>query len=202
MNERGLKQAIAEIRMPEEMRKRILRKCRCANATARRSMPRTVLIAATLMLSAAVVLAAGTGGMFEDVKNWQGAVVGTRYVQASDEIFVQAEPAVTDGESWKMKVNVGFALPEEFPYRAIEALDIGTISVLDAQERTVACTVVEQAESAAISDGKAQFELRLEGTPLTSGSSYVLQIESFYGLSKADQPLEITGKWRAEFSVE
>ena len=43
-------------------------------------------------------------------------------------------------------------------------------------------------------------DLPIKDAKLNTNESYLLVIDTIYGLSKADQPLKITGNWKCEFT--
>ena len=147
-------------------------------------------LAACLFLSVTALAAAGVSkGFFRDITNWQGAVVGTSYEQATDEIDVNV--AVNDKE---LTVMATFADPQIFPYREVEKLGIAAYCIVDSNGKTVS---EGAAASAEVVNGHAAVSIRLED--LDSGS-YRLMIRAFVGEKKAEQPLNINGNWECEFS--
>ena len=99
----NLKSAAQEITMPEEMKRRIAHNCkqiettmeehnmnnRKNNSFFKKPVAVFAVLAVCLSLSVTALAAAGTlKGFFRDITNWRGAVVGTSYEQATDEIVV------------------------------------------------------------------------------------------------------------------
>lgn len=147
-----------------------------------------VLIAAALIttLCCATALAAVSGGWFADVKNGFGAVTGTEYHNATEEITVTA-----DAESGLLTVHVTFVSPDEFPYRELETLRIN--------EYTVADRSGTKTDAVPIVNGSAQLTVPVNDLP---AGEYTLHITSFLGEKKAEQPLPIYGDWEYTFIVE
>lgn len=148
----------------------------------------SVLLAAVLItaLCCATALAATGGGWFADVKNGFGAITGTEYHNATEEISVTAE-----ADNGLLTVHVTFLVPDQFPYREIETLRIGEFTIGDLHgSHTDAIPIV---------NGSAQLTIPIG--ELTAGE-YTLSIEQFIGEKKAEQPLPIYGDWECKFTVE
>ena len=201
----NLKSAAKEITMPEEMKRRIAHNCKkvIVNTMEEHTMndrknvsffkkPAAVFAALAICLSISVTALAATGtlkGFFRDITNWQGAVVGTSYEQATDEIDVNV---TANGE--KLTVMATFADPQIFPYREVEKLGIAEYCIVDTNGKTVS---EGAAESVEVVNGCAAVSIQLND--LDSGS-YRLMIRAFVGSKKAEQPLNINGNWECEFS--
>lgn len=153
----------------------------------------SVLIAAALIttLCCATAFAAVSGGWFVDVKNSFGAVTGTEYHNATEEISVTA-----NAESGLLTVHVTFLTPEQFPYREVETVRIGEYTVSDSNGKTV--LIGSTSDAAPVINGTAQPFVSL--TELSKGN-YTLHIETFIGEKKAEQPLPIYGDWDCAFTV-
>ncbi len=129
-------------------------------------------------------------GGFRDIVRFDGAVVGTRYEQATDEIKV----SVT-AESEKLTVIAEAADPAAFPYAAIEALKLNDYKIVGENGEKIIENL--PLEGSVFSGGKAKMIVPLQD--LDNGG-YKLIIRSFEGSSKGDQPLVISGYWEVEFS--
>lgn len=206
MRPEQLRQAVGQMRLPQDARVRILRACReqatadkegtqmtvkrQARASAKR--PFAILLAAALCVGCAVAaVAAGRAGAYRDVVNWFGAITGGRYEQAGEEIDVAA--VCTGGE---LAVQIAFVRPQEIPYRELDTLSIDSYQILDS-----AGDIVQEGGptgAAPVKQGRA--EIRLPCTSLASGS-YTLRIAAFTGGAKADAPLPITGGWSCDFAL-
>ena len=148
------------------------------------------VLAVCLSLSVTALAAAGTlKGFFRDITNWRGAVVGTSYEQATDEIVVNV---TANGE--ELTVLATFVDPQIFPYREVEKLGIVSYCIVDTNGKTVS---EGAASSAEVVNGCTAISIRLDD--LDSGS-YRLMISAFVGEKKAEQPLNINGNWECEFS--
>ena len=202
MEFKELKQSVEKIKMSDEMQNRIIRNCHTSavhkteEITMRNrvsfNFKKVVSIAAVIALClCASVAAANHFGVFKDLKNWTGAVVGTEYVQATDEIAVNA--AAKEGV---LTITATFLSPNTAPYSEEEAFSVGSYQIVDASG-----TVIVDGEGddcVEIVDGKAVMTVSLDG--IDTGD-YKLLISSFVGSKKADQPLKISGDWACDFSV-
>lgn len=200
----NLKSAAQEITMPEEMKRRIAHNCkqiettmeehnmnnRKNNSFFKKPVAVFAVLAVCLSLSVTALAAAGTlKGFFRDITNWRGAVVGTSYEQATDEIVVNV---TANGE--ELTVLATFVDPQIFPYREVEKLGIVSYCIVDTNGKTVSEGDVASAE---VVNGCTAISIRLDD--LDSGS-YRLMISAFVGEKKAEQPLNINGNWECEFS--
>lgn len=204
MDCRKLKTAAERITMPEEMKARIVKNCNVqpgktrAEHTAntnqtrifiRKSAAVFAVLAICLSLSVTALAAAGVlQGFFRDITNHRGAVVGTSYEQAADEISM--EVSVHGNE---LTALAAFADPKKMPYSEAEKLGIAAYQIVDAKGKVVKEGAVESAE---IVNGQAAVSIRLDG--MGSGS-YKLVVTAFVAEKKADQPLNIHGVWECTF---
>lgn len=199
-----LKSAAETITMPEEVKRRIVRNCKTQISNSRKeiimktnknstffSKPAAVFVAVALCLSLSVTALAATGvqqGFFQDITNWQGAVVGTSYEQATDEISMDV--TVNGNE---LTALATFANPQMAPYSEAEKLGIASYQIVDTNGKVVAAAA---AESTKIVNGQAAVSIQLDG--MDSGS-YKLVVTAFVAEKKADQPLNISGTWECAF---
>lgn len=205
MEYKKLKAAAEKITLSDEAKSRIAYRCQIQiSNTGKESAMKTnnnktffrrpviivVALAVCLALSVTAMAASGTlKGHFSDIKNWNGAVTGTSYEQASEEIGVSV---TVKGES--LAVQASFADPRMFPYRESEKLGIAEYSIVDENGKAVK---EGAAESADVADGKATVTIPLDD--IESGS-YKLIVTAFVSEKKADQPLNIYGSWECEFN--
>ena len=148
------------------------------------------VLAICLSLSVTAVAASGVlKGHFKDITNWQGAVVGTSYEQATDEIGVNV---TVNGD--ELTVLATLADPQVFPYRETEKLGIATYQIVEANGKVVK---EGAAESTEVVNGQAAVTIQLD--EIDSGS-YKLIVTAFVSEKKADQPLNINGIWECAFT--
>jgi len=200
-----LKSAAETITMPEEVKHRIVRNCKTQISNSRKGIimktnknntfirkPAAVFVAVALCLSLSVTALAATGvlqGHFRDITNWQGAIAGTSYEQATDEIGM--EVTVNGNE---LTALVTFFNSQDLPYRETEKLGIAAYRIVDANGNVVK---EGTAESTKVTNGQAAVSIRLDGI---DGGSYKLIVTAFVSEKKADQPLNINGNWECAFS--
>lgn len=196
-----LKDAVKKIELSDEARSRIISNCQTTtykteenamnkmNVRFKRPVAVAVILSLCLCLTA-VAAAASHFGFFKDITNWNGAIVGTRYEQASKEIAVDASL----GEKG-MVVTAVMLYPDNAPYNEQESLGIDSYHIIDMSGNIA----VEggRTEFFEIVNGKAEITIPLND--LTSGE-YKLIIDAFVGSKKADQPLLISGAWECGFS--
>lgn len=196
-----LKTAAETITMPDEMKQRIVRNCKTQmidsgketvmkHKSFRKPAAAVAVLAICLSLAVAVMAASGARkGFFRDVKDWRGAVVGTSYEQASDEIRMNV---TVNGE--ELMVLASFVDPQMAPYRYAQWLGIAEYEIVGANGKTVQKGAAESTE---VISGHAAIPIYLEN--LESGS-YKLVVTAFVEEAKAEQPLPLHGHWEAEFT--
>lgn len=154
--------------------------------------PAAALAALAICLSLAVTAVAAPGilkGHFRDITNWYGAVVGTSYEQATDEIAVSV---TVNGNT--LTVHAAIANPQMIPYIYAERLGIAAYQIVDANGKVVK---EGAAESAEIVHGQATVNIQLDDI---DNGSYKLVVTAFITEKKADQPLNINGSWECTFT--
>ena len=202
----NLKYAAKEITMPEEMKRRIAYNCkkqiistmeehtmnhRKNNSFFRK--PAAVFAVLAVCLSLSVTALAATGvlqGFFRDITNHSGAIVGTSYEQATDEIAVDV--TVNGNE---LTVLTTFVNPDKLPYREAELLGIADYQIVDAEGKVVQEGNTDK--STPVANGQVPIIIELHD--LKAGA-YKLIVNSFVSEKKADQPLNISGTWECEFT--
>ncbi len=215
-----LKEEIKEIKMPHAMQERILESCRNAEVNEKENIFMAKNISADTnkqsakkrtgrkwtrfaTVAAAVALCLGLGGVtamaasgklegyFADVTRWDGAVVGTTYEQATEEIEVSA---TVSGDA--IIVDATLLKAGEAPYAYVDGFGVQKYQIVDAKGDVVAEGI--SSEAVEITDGKVSVELPLD--ELESGN-YTLIITEFVGTAKADQDLPIKGYWECKFEL-
>ena len=201
----NLKSAAKEITMPEEMKRRIAHNCKQIETTMEEHnmnnrkntsffrKPVAVFAALAVCLSLSVTALAATGvlqGFFRDITNYSGAIVGTSYEQATDEIDMDV---TVDGD--ELTVLATFVDPNKFPYRESQLLGIADYRIMDAEGNVVQEGATDKFTP--VANGQASIVLELN--ELATGS-YKLIVTAFVSEKKADQPLNISGTWECEFS--
>ena len=201
----NLKSAAKEITMPEEMKRRIAHNCKkqILNTMEEHTMnnrknnsffrkPAAVFAVLAVCLSLSVTALAATGvlqGFFRDITNYSGAIIGTSYEQASDEINMDV---TVNGD--EMTVRATFADPQMAPYVYAERLGIAQYRIVDGNGKIVKEGSVESTE---VINGQAAVSINLNDV---DDGSYRLIVTAFVSEKKADQPLNINGNWECEFS--
>lgn len=153
----------------------------------------TAAIALCVCMTGITALAA-TGvlqGFFKDIFSWNGAVIGTEYENASDELNVTAD--YNDG---KLIVTVKAVDPSMAPYSEMETLRLNSYKIVDTSGNVI--TDNQSSEPVEIHNGEAIIVI----TQLSDyEGEYQLIISEFEGGKKADQPLPISGEWLCSFII-
>ena len=202
MDYRIIKTAADKIRMSEEMKQRIIRNCKIkqSNQMEEKTMkhhnrvrkPAVVVAVLAVCLTLSVTVLAAPGilqGYFRDITNWQGAIVGLSYEQATDEIGM--EVTVNGNE---LTALVTFFNPQDLPYRETEKLGIAAYRIVDANGNVVK---EGAAESTEVVNGQATISIKLDD--IDSGSCKLI-VTAFVSEKKADQPLNLNGRWECNFT--
>ena len=129
-------------------------------------------------------------GRYQDITDYRGAVVGTAYVDATNEIKID----ITTNDNG-LAVQTSFVDPQQKPYVYVDRLGIVEYQIIDSNGRTVK---EGSAKSCEIVNGQTTILVDKDG--IESGA-YNLIISSFVAESKAEQPLNISGKWKSSFSI-
>lgn len=157
----------------------------------RRIAPKIIAVAAAAFALCSVsAFAAINGGIFTDIKNWNGAITGTRYENATEEIAV-CVAAAND----MLNVQLDFIDADKAPYPYIEGIAISRYTISDSVGNVIingtsdTVNVVDNMQvSAAIPIGQ-----------LESGE-YTITITELTASSKADADLIISAEWKCDFS--
>lgn len=204
MDHKRLKSSVEKIEMSEEMRTRIIRNCesQILYETAENTMHKSksdirfkkpAVAAAVLFffLCSAGTAAAGRLGLFKDITDWKGAIVGTKYEQASDEI--KTEVFVEENGITVRAVVVD---PTVVPYSEMETFGIENYKIIDRSGKVI--VKGERTEMSDLIGGVS--EITVPSDHIGSGE-YKIVITAFVGAKKGDQPLRIDGTWECDFSL-
>lgn len=205
MDYEKLKISVKKIEMSDEMRARIIRNCQSKTlyeaeeitmnkSKTNRWFKKPVSVAAVVSLCLCFTVAAaaaGYFGFFKDITNWNGAIVGTQYEQASDEIEVTV--ACDENEITVCAVMVD---PTVAPYSELETFGIESYKIIDMSGKVI--VEGEEIELVELVNGKSNITIPLDNV---GSGDYRLVITAFVGAKKADQPLQFNGKWECEFSL-
>ncbi len=168
-------------------------------------MKRTVAIAAVLTLCIITVtmtpLANSIKGFFSDIIRFDGAITGTRYENATNDIKVDVLELTSENGNIIIPLNLTFENPTETPFLYIQEVAVSEYKIFDSNNKEVIKTKLpaEDGDKGTVSDGKVLVNLSLNDAKLKSGEEYTIVIEKMYGLKKADAPLHITGTWKCKF---
>lgn len=198
-----LSQVINEIEMSEQVKRRIINNCKREMEGKLMSKnklkkvfkkPRVAIASmAVCFCLVGVTALAATGkleGYFKDIKRWDGAVTGTSYEQATDEINMNVVSVSDDVTVTVEMVNLNKA-----PYMTFEVFGIEEYKIVDVSGNVI----VESAstELVEINNGKVVMEIPISELP---SGDYSIVVSKFVGSSKADQPLVLNGTWECKFT--
>ena len=197
MDKKKLVNKIKEIEMPKDMQKRIIENCyletekKKMNKIFKKPMAVAAAFALCVCLTGITALASSgkLEGFFVDIKRWDGAVVGTAYEQATDEVTLDVIE-VSD----KLVVEITMENSNEAPYSFFEMFGIKDYKIVDANDNVVAEN--ENLEMSSILEDKVYVNVPLGNI---SNGEYTLIVNELVGSAKAEQPLGLTGSWKCSF---
>ena len=205
MMSKNLKEKVNEIMMPNEMRERIIKNChenmeedKMKNNKITVFFKRPMVAVASLalcicMTSFSAMAASGKlQGFFKDIHGWNGAVVGTSYEQATEELDVNL---ISTNDTLEIEVIV--VDPNKAPYIEFEQMGIQVAEITDINGTVIMENI--SSEFTDMQNGKANIKLSIENIP---NGDYKLQITEIVGNKKADQPLTLYGIWECKFRLK
>ena len=166
---------------------------------------RTLAIAAVLALCLVTVcmtpLANSIKGFFSDIVRFDGAITGTQYENATNDIKVDVLDVTSENGNVIIPLELSFENPTEAPFPYIQEVAVSEYKILNNNNKEIIKTKLsaEDGDKGTVSDGKVLVNLSLNDSKLKSGEEYTIVIDKMYGLSKADAPLHITGTWECNF---
>jgi len=169
------------------------------------TIKKALVIAAILALCIATIaitpLANSIRGFFRDIVRFDGAVIGTKYENATNDIKVDILELASKNNN-TIPLELTFEYPTKAPFPYIQEIAVSEYKILDSNNNEIIKTKLsaEKGYKGTISNGKASVNLKIDGTKLKSGQEYTIIIEKMYGLAKADAPLHITGTWKCNFT--
>ena len=197
MDKKKFANKIKEIEIPKDMQQRIIEKCyietekKSMNKMFKKPMVAVASFALCVCLMGVTALAA-TGkleGYFRDIKRWDGAVIGTAYEQATDEVELNIVE-VSD----KLVVEITMVKPKEAPYSFFEMFGIKKYKIVDTNGNVIVEN--ENLEMSAIANNKVLVNVPLDDV---GNGEYTLIVSELVGSSKAEQPLGLSGTWECSF---
>ena len=169
------------------------------------TMKRNLAIAAVLALCIITVtmtpLANSIKGFFSDIVRFDGAITGTKYENATNDIKVDVLELTSENGNVIIPLDLTFENPTEAPFPDIQEVAVSEYKIFDSNNKEIIKTKLsaEDGDKGTVSDGKVLVNLSLNDSKLKSGEEYTIVIDKMYGLSKADAPLHITGTWKCSF---
>ena len=151
------------------------------------------LVLTVSILGRGAVFADSIRGFFSDVTRFDGAVVGTEYHNATEEIAVTAS-----ADDHSIIVNAQFLYPKDAPYAFISEISLEKITLTDGSGSIL--MQFEKSSATSISNGEAQVSIPLDGRTLDANEEYILYFDTVVGHAKAEQPLPMDGNWSCTIS--
>lgn len=168
-------------------------------------LKKTVTIAAAIALCVITVtitpLANPIKGFFKDIIRFDGAVTGTQYKNATNEIKVNVLDVSNKDKKTGITLEITFVNPNEMPFSLIQEVAIPGCEMIDSNNKIISSPLYRISPKGTVNDGKTLVNLEMLDVDLTSGEEYTIVIKEMRGLSKADAPLYIDGEWKCKFSV-
>lgn len=185
-------------------------------------------VAAATVLFMGLIAAVNPGfasslqGFFKDITNWNGAVIGTEYNQATEEVDVKISDLNVLDNELVLPLTVTFEKADKAPYNLVEALTLGEFAIASNSEGELTAEqirielletkkfsfdieeshkLLSEVESTAPTNREFKANLVIDKELLGSNDTFTLIIRSLYGHSKGDAPLEIKGDWKLEIST-
>lgn len=153
-----------------------------------------LVLTAGLLAVGGITYADSIRGAFSDVTRFDGAVVGTEYHNATEEIEVTAE-AVGD----TVIVNARFLYPADAPYAFIAELSLKNVTLTDSSGAKL--LTVGETEITPITNGSVSIAIPMGTVSLSPHESYTLSFDTAVGHAKAEQPLPMSGNWSCTVTV-
>ena len=200
MNYSDLKEKVCFIELNDEAKERIIKNCEnklCEKENknmkirSAKIVKKPALVFGILLICLCIpitCMAVTQTGVFKDIKNSDGTIVGTEYESGEGEVSVSA-----DADDKVLNIVVCYDTKVS-PYKYQDAISLGKYEIIDDSGNVVLKDIGE--EFVQVNDGVATFKLDLNG--LESGE-YKLIINSFVGSKKADQNITISGNWECVF---
>lgn len=195
MNYDDLKISARKIVMSNETKEELIKNCEKITEVKNMDKKKTIVKRAVVIAIVSVCLcctAAGAAyhGFFKDIIRYDGAVVGTKYEQATNEIKVSI---TADHE--EIIVVAEAVDPSAIPYVTFDNMKLNDYQIIDKNGKIVIDNL--SIEVSDYADGKAEMIIPFQNF---DNGDYKLIISSFLGESKGDQPLVISGEWEVAFT--
>ena len=195
MNYDDLKISARKIVMSDETKEELIKNCEKITEVKNMGKKKTIVKRAVVIAIVSVCLcctAAGAAyhGFFKDIIRYDGAVVGTKYEQATNEIKVSV---TTDRE--EITVVAEAVDPLAIPYVTFDNMKLNDYKIIDTNGKTVIDNLPVKGSD--YTDGKLKTIISFQNF---NNGDYKLIISSFVGESKGDQPLVIGGEWEVAFT--
>ena len=169
--------------------------------TIKRSMAIAAVLALCLVIVCMTPLASSIRGFFSDIIRFDGAITGTQYENATNDIKVDVLEIISENGNVIIPLELSFENPTEAPFPYIQEVAVSEYKIVDSNNKEIIKTKLsaEDGDKGSVADGKVLVNLSIDDVKFSSGEEYTIVIDKMYGLSKADAPLHITGTWSCKF---
>lgn len=177
-----------------------------------------------LATSSTTGLATMIKGYYQDIVNRMGAVTGTQYNQATEEIAISLGEPFIKGKMVVVPITVKLKNADSPPFSLAEAVTVGSMEIQGKNGEVIRAqdVAIEPASQKSYSFEIADANRLLSEEPSTSPGerhfkgnlildqsvmhaeddpSYTVTIQSLYQHAKAEAPLEIKGQWQVPLHV-
>lgn len=163
----------------------------------------TLALSIGLMATSNSTFANSIQGFFKDITNSQGAVIGTKYEQSTEEIDIKISHLINKSNKVELPIEITFKNVDKAPFNSIEKLTLGKFEILDNLGNTINCEGIQNELTLEnLNNKKFSGSITINKDILNKDEKYTLVISSFYGDKKADAPIKLSGNWKVDFLVE
>ena len=187
--------------LKEEIKNMEVRTMSKPKITTRRTLAIAAVLALCLVTVCMTPLASSIRGFFSDIIRFDGAIIGTQYENATNDIKIDVLEVTSENGNVIIPLELSFENPTEAPFPYIQEVAVSEYKIVDSNNKEIIKTKVSATDGkkGTINNDKVLVNLSLNDAKLKSGEQYTIVIEKMYGLSKADAPLHITGTWKCNF---
>ncbi len=168
--------------------------------TVKRALALVAVIALCSITVTMTPLANSIKGFFSDIIRFDGAITGTQYENATNDIKIEVLESTSENRNI-IPLSLTFENPTEAPFSFIEEVAVSEYKILDSKNKEIIKTKLsaEDGDKGTVQDGKVLVDLSIANAKIESGKEYTIVIEKMNGFAKADAPLHITGTWVCKF---
>lgn len=186
------------------------------------------VVVASLFISGIILTASTTGiaqnikGYFQDITNWNDAVVNTQYTLGVDDIDVEVGNIVTMEGKFVVPLTVTLNNHKEEPFASMEAIGLREALLLDQSNNEISKFEIQEEPGLSnnlpfevkeqdhlfnetiITNETRVFHINLlvNEEAITKKHPYTLKLQSLYMYKAADAPLKVNGALQVDLMFE